>query len=191
MMHETCWESVDNKRLTVASCWFSLSLHKKASVSNAPASWATWHDGNSMIVLQRRYTHGITTAMICLVLPHSNSTSGTIRCVYIHARACITHRNVIRRIRSVDSATSLHTWDYSFVEPVRNFMALFKERISVVLLWSFHRKVQQGVGLVSYRKLLLTHINQTQNHFFFTERWYYNMSLSQDTTQLSAAKDVK
>ena len=27
MMPETCWESVDNKRLTVASCWFSLSLH--------------------------------------------------------------------------------------------------------------------------------------------------------------------
>ena len=27
MMPETCWESVDNKHLTVASCWFSLLLH--------------------------------------------------------------------------------------------------------------------------------------------------------------------
>ena len=27
MMPETCWECVDNKNLTVASCWFSLSLH--------------------------------------------------------------------------------------------------------------------------------------------------------------------
>ena len=27
MMPETCWESVDNKHLTVSSCWFSLSLH--------------------------------------------------------------------------------------------------------------------------------------------------------------------
>ena len=27
MMPETCWESIDNKHLTVASCWFSLSLH--------------------------------------------------------------------------------------------------------------------------------------------------------------------
>jgi len=27
MMSETCWESVDNKHLTVSSCWFSLSLH--------------------------------------------------------------------------------------------------------------------------------------------------------------------
>jgi len=27
MMPETCRESVDNKHLTVASCWFSLSLH--------------------------------------------------------------------------------------------------------------------------------------------------------------------
>jgi len=26
MMRETCWECVDNKHLTVASCWFSLSL---------------------------------------------------------------------------------------------------------------------------------------------------------------------
>jgi len=26
MMPETCWESVDNKHLTVAYCWFSLSL---------------------------------------------------------------------------------------------------------------------------------------------------------------------
>ena len=27
MVPETCWESIDNKHLTVASCWFSLSLH--------------------------------------------------------------------------------------------------------------------------------------------------------------------
>ena len=27
MMPETCWESIDNKHLTVASSWFSLSLH--------------------------------------------------------------------------------------------------------------------------------------------------------------------
>jgi len=27
MMPETCWESVKNKHLTVASCWFSLSVH--------------------------------------------------------------------------------------------------------------------------------------------------------------------
>jgi len=27
MMAGTCWESVDNKHLTVESCWFSLSLH--------------------------------------------------------------------------------------------------------------------------------------------------------------------
>ena len=27
MMPETCWESTDNKHLTVTSCWFSLSLH--------------------------------------------------------------------------------------------------------------------------------------------------------------------
>jgi len=33
MMPETCWEIVKNKHLTVASCWFSLSLHNKISVS--------------------------------------------------------------------------------------------------------------------------------------------------------------
>jgi len=27
IMPETCWESIHNKHLTVASCWFSLSLH--------------------------------------------------------------------------------------------------------------------------------------------------------------------
>ena len=27
MMPETCWDIVKNKHLTVASCWFSLSLH--------------------------------------------------------------------------------------------------------------------------------------------------------------------
>ena len=27
MMPETCWESIDNKHLTLVSCWFSLSLH--------------------------------------------------------------------------------------------------------------------------------------------------------------------
>ena len=29
MMPETCWEIVKNKHLTVASCWFSLSLHNQ------------------------------------------------------------------------------------------------------------------------------------------------------------------
>jgi len=27
MMPETCWENIDNKRLTVVSCWFSLPLY--------------------------------------------------------------------------------------------------------------------------------------------------------------------
>ena len=27
VMPETCWEIVENKHLTLASCWFSLSLH--------------------------------------------------------------------------------------------------------------------------------------------------------------------
>jgi len=31
LMPETCWESVDNKHLTVTSCWFSLSLHNMNS----------------------------------------------------------------------------------------------------------------------------------------------------------------
>ena len=32
MMPEICYESVDNKHLTVASCWFSLSLHEIITV---------------------------------------------------------------------------------------------------------------------------------------------------------------
>ena len=32
MMPETCWDSVDNKHLIVASCWFSLSLHNLLTV---------------------------------------------------------------------------------------------------------------------------------------------------------------
>jgi len=27
IMPETCWKGIDNKHLTVASCWFALSLH--------------------------------------------------------------------------------------------------------------------------------------------------------------------
>ena len=34
MIPETCWESVDNKHLTVASCWFSLSLHNISLISS-------------------------------------------------------------------------------------------------------------------------------------------------------------
>ena len=34
MMPETCWESIDNKHLTVASCWFSISFHKIKGISN-------------------------------------------------------------------------------------------------------------------------------------------------------------
>ena len=83
-----------------------------------------------MIILQRHHTHGVTSAM---VLPHSDSTSGTVNCVHKRARM-YKHRNVVSRIRSVDSATSLHTWDYLFVESVRNFMAPFKEPISIVLV---------------------------------------------------------
>ena len=32
MMPETCWEIVKNKHLTVASCWFSLSLHNLLTI---------------------------------------------------------------------------------------------------------------------------------------------------------------
>jgi len=40
MMPETCWEIVKNKHLTVASCWFSLSLHNFLFVySWECASW--------------------------------------------------------------------------------------------------------------------------------------------------------
>ena len=49
MMPETCWDSVDNKHLIVASCWFSLSLHKKCVlifsttfVRNSPHSKKNW-----------------------------------------------------------------------------------------------------------------------------------------------------
>jgi len=32
LMPETCWESIDNEHLTVASCWFSLSLHNLLTI---------------------------------------------------------------------------------------------------------------------------------------------------------------
>jgi len=48
MMPETCWESVDNKHLTVASCWFSLTLHKLLCLSH---SWTTFHSYISQLVL--------------------------------------------------------------------------------------------------------------------------------------------
>jgi len=33
MMPEICWESIDDKHLTVASCWFSLALYNVGNVS--------------------------------------------------------------------------------------------------------------------------------------------------------------
>jgi len=43
MMTETCWESIDNKHQTVASCWFSLSLDSEftmfLSCHNNCCSW--------------------------------------------------------------------------------------------------------------------------------------------------------
>ena len=43
IMPETCWESIDNKHLTVASFWFSLSLHKYVqSLQIWP--WAKWYN---------------------------------------------------------------------------------------------------------------------------------------------------
>ena len=41
MMPETCWESIDNKHLTGAPCWFSLSLHKPRHLLTSHAKlWA-------------------------------------------------------------------------------------------------------------------------------------------------------
>ena len=37
IMPETCWEIVKNKHLTVASCWFSLSLHNQLGPSTPAA----------------------------------------------------------------------------------------------------------------------------------------------------------
>ena len=49
MMPETCWEIVKNKHLTVASCWFSLSLHNlwmfrqgNMNEALAPSADCTW-----------------------------------------------------------------------------------------------------------------------------------------------------
>jgi len=39
MMPETCWKSIDNKHLTVASCWFSLSLQHFEIFSNRLFWW--------------------------------------------------------------------------------------------------------------------------------------------------------
>jgi len=37
MMPETCWESIDNKHLTIASCWPSLSLHDIVTCLTSPS----------------------------------------------------------------------------------------------------------------------------------------------------------
>ena len=46
MMPETCWEIVENKHLTVASCWFSLSLH-----NSMPLSYRTEYVTSFLILL--------------------------------------------------------------------------------------------------------------------------------------------
>jgi len=48
MMPETCWDSVDNKHLIVASCWFSLSLHKVLWMSNSVNSYNVLHISNDV-----------------------------------------------------------------------------------------------------------------------------------------------
>jgi len=43
MMPETCWEIVKNKHLTVASCWFSLSLHEL---------WRIWWNDELEVIIK-------------------------------------------------------------------------------------------------------------------------------------------
>jgi len=50
MMSETCWGSIDNKHLTVAYCWFSLSLHPFTSYT---FSHKHFNDKNSCIFLRK------------------------------------------------------------------------------------------------------------------------------------------
>jgi len=42
MMPETCWEIVKNKHLTVASCWFSLSLYYKDIICIIRTLWSSF-----------------------------------------------------------------------------------------------------------------------------------------------------
>jgi len=60
IMPETCWESDDNKHLTVASCWFSLSLHLSSS-----CDLVYWINGNKVTVCL--YLQVGTTQRRCLV----------------------------------------------------------------------------------------------------------------------------
>jgi len=46
MMPETCWEIVDNKHLTVASCWFSLSLHNFLTMHGHRNLKPPWQSNN-------------------------------------------------------------------------------------------------------------------------------------------------
>ena len=82
MMPETCWDSVDNKHLTVASCWFSLSLHNLLSMH-----------GHRNLKLARHCTAGTVQSRATVSTPHR-------RCFYICTVIAVlrTDRSALREI---------------------------------------------------------------------------------------------
>ena len=56
MMPETCWECVDNKYLTVASCWFSLSLHTNIHIVSRTIPKREFHYKNPQKVIKKKRT---------------------------------------------------------------------------------------------------------------------------------------
>ena len=58
MMPKTCWESIDNKHLTVASCWFSLSLHNLLTMHGHRNLKKKWFICNCRLCVKRRRATG-------------------------------------------------------------------------------------------------------------------------------------
>ena len=88
MMPETCWEIVKNKHLTVASCWFSLSLHNLLTMHghrNLKSShillWYTWSAGAfafTQTVCLLKLVIRTTNALACWRLNVETKTKRTL-----------------------------------------------------------------------------------------------------------------
>ena len=70
-MPEICWESIDNKHLTVASCWFSISLHNLLTMHghrNLQILWLT--TTNTTIRWRRVLLQKVTGPQLVKKFPH-------------------------------------------------------------------------------------------------------------------------
>jgi len=137
MMPETCWESTDNKHLTVASCWFSLSLHDLLTMHGHRnlKVWLTFLRHNNGTDIRRTW-HQVAGYNVGALKKYAASSSGMFVPLYQTTRR---HTLNGHKFKSVAAKQWINaTFNIASTQTVSNTICVVIQFFSEQELWLFY-----------------------------------------------------